>query len=527
MFNVILVDDDYPVIEYLVKCVPWEELGLHLLGAYEDGEKAYAQVKRCPPDILITDIGMPRMNGLELIEKVRQLRAETKVAILSCHNEFEYAQRAVKLNVSDYILKETMEVDQFVEMLLHIKEELLQRKKVRHISEQNRSLLKEKFIHSTLEHPIIHPEQWHQKARVYGLDFAGFSYLPVHGLVDRYEEARKRFVSDDNFIFAVENVVNEIADEAGNVVVFRLTPHSLLLFIAMQSTIGGLTKAESVIGDIQVALKQYLRVSLTVLVGRPVNDLPSLRSHVQPLVEEASDIRFYAEAGSTIHYAPMEFAEGDLFAHYAEASEQFKQMVLHQCSDDLVPGTTHWMKLIRAQRFRPAQVKEWFLKLALDLQLKFKTMQHFRTDYSLEKLHNRVLEAESLDQLQEILIHVMQEAISIMDHIYQQPQRKEIMEAKQYIRRNLNSKISLGDVAKHLHLNTSYFSRLFKKETGENFVEYVTRLKMEKAKELIDQSGLTVEEVSSTLGYDNKSYFLKCFKTYTGLTPSEYAGRAR
>lgn len=99
MYNVMLVDDDYPVIELLSETIPWEEMGLRLMGSYDNGLSAWEFAKTQPPDILITDIGMPRMNGLELSERIREVKPDVRIAILSCHSEFHYAQQAMRLSI--------------------------------------------------------------------------------------------------------------------------------------------------------------------------------------------------------------------------------------------------------------------------------------------------------------------------------------------------------------------------------------------------------------------------------------------
>jgi two-component system response regulator YesN len=102
--------------------------------------------------------------------------------------------------------------------------------------------------------------------------------------------------------------------------------------------------------------------------------------------------------------------------------------------------------------------------------------------------------------------------------------RSEMVAACQYVSLNLDKRITLEEVAELLHLNASYFSRLFKKETGETFIEYITRMKVERAKELLDQTGFSVGKICEMLGYDNQSYFIKIFKAHTGMTPIVYKG---
>lgn len=124
MYKVMLVDDDYPVIELLSESIRWEELGLCLMGTHENGWNAWEHARLEMPDILITDIGMPRMNGLELSSRMKELKPEVRIAILSCHNEFQYAQQAMRLNVQDYLLKDALDPEDLVQLLRKFKESL-------------------------------------------------------------------------------------------------------------------------------------------------------------------------------------------------------------------------------------------------------------------------------------------------------------------------------------------------------------------------------------------------------------------
>lgn len=536
MLNVMLVDDDYPVLDFLRKAVPWESLRMKVQGIYENGVKALEAAKAFPPDILITDIGMPHMNGLELIYRVKEHCPRLKVAILSCHNEFDYALQAVKLHVDDYILKETIEIENIVQMLrkfaAQLEQSLTESRKVerlQQITKESRSAIKDQFLRTLLYHPLLFPEQLAEQAREYGIRLGNDAYVPVVCFIDRYEETRKRFVSADNMMFAVENVMEELIRKPG-AVIFRPSPERLLLLFPIQQvrrSVSELFETADTLRTIQRALFHHLNISATFLIGQSGQDVRSLRTRMIELLGGSEEARFYTGSGVITKFSPVTFATEDLFTHYAAAIEQLKQAVLEQAADRVETVTRHWTGLITRERYHPKAVKEWFLKIMLDLQLKFKSLQHFQSDDSPEVLHQSVLEAETMEQLREQVVSFLYRMLPVVEHIYRQPQRKEITEAQLYVLRSMHRRVTQEEVAEHLHLNPSYFSRLFKRETGENFVEFVTRTKMEKAKELIDQTDSTVEELAELLGYENKSYFLKCFKSYTGLTPSEYAGKVR
>ena len=236
MLKIMLVDDDYPVLEFLKQEVSWDVLGMKVQGCYISSVKALAAAEEEPPDILITDIGMPHMNGLELIERMKELQPRLKVAILSCHNEFSYAQQAVKLQVDDYILKETIEIDAIELLLKKIANQLEEMdiesskvKRLQQMKNESTYMLMDKFMNSLLYHPALFPERITEQAKEHGIDFAENNYIPVVCIVDRYEETKKKFVSVDNFTFAIGNIIEELTQGSEKVTIFRHASGKVLL----------------------------------------------------------------------------------------------------------------------------------------------------------------------------------------------------------------------------------------------------------------------------------------------------------
>ncbi|MEF3307434.1 response regulator [Paenibacillus sp. GYB004] len=537
--SVVIVDDDVPVLDFLRHAIPWDKLGLRLAGAFENGAKAYEHaVNAEPPDLLITDIGMPQMDGLQLTERVKKLKPDVSVIILSCHDEFKYAQQAIKLGVDDYVLKETVSPATLEELLRTVVKRLEEREAAEGAGKRlasevqsvhNRSIRKEQFIRSLLYHPIADIAGWRELASGFGIRLGSAPVLPVLLVVDNYPEAKARFVSEDNCIFAVENVTEELLRSyGGDVAAFRVTHRELLLLFGPDPGVSGGTvgkyRVESVLKRIRAALGSYLKLSVTCMMGIASSDPLLLRSDMQRLADGRTS-RFYLPEGVIADWAEPVFTQDDLFALYPQALDECRKVVLLQETDRIEPVVLAWAARIREGGYPPEAVKEWFLKMVLDLHMKFKTMEHVPSAYSREALHQTFLEAERLDRLSRYTIEAMREAASRMGAIYGQPQRAEIAEAQRFVELNIHRKISLEEVADHLHLNASYFSRLFKKETNETFVDFVTRTKMEKAKELLDLSRYTVREVADRLGYDNKSYFVKLFKAFCGVTPKEYGGK--
>lgn len=210
------------------------------------------------------------------------------------------------------------------------------------------------------------------------------------------------------------------------------------------------------------------------------------------------------------------------YSLYDKANEEFRDILIDKREAALLPTIQRWMNVFKEQACPPEMVKDWVLKLLLDLKLKLQSLQHFRSTYSVDVMHKDILEIDTLTELESWLIDYFHSAISVTGEIMDHSKRLSVLNALQYVSMNLDKRISLEEVAEHLFLNSSYFSRLFKKETGETFIEYVTRMKMERAKELLDMTNEPMCKICELLGYDSQSYFIKIFKSYNGLTPVEY-----
>ncbi|WP_438445971.1 response regulator transcription factor [Gorillibacterium sp. sgz5001074] len=535
MYKVMLVDDDYPVLEYLSESIPWEELGLQLQGIYENGAVAHEAALREVPDILVTDIGMPKMNGLELIRLVKQLNPILRTVILSCHSDFQYAQQAVRLNVQEYILKETLDPGDLERLLEKFKTALdqerslnVEARRLEHLVLQNKGAMKERFIRGTVHQPMLDPEAWKTEARTFGLDTGEMLYLPVIGYLDQYRSAKRRFVSDDMLHFALGNVVEEVLrDEEPETIHF---PYGVKLSFFIRTfpdtlKVNRYDETAALMYRIRDAVGASIRVSMSFLIGHICRSPEELKQELSSLLAGSSQ-RFYLKPGSVVKKEPgMAVNREDPFAVYNQAGEEFRDMIVDNRAGSLVSTVNRWMTHMEEKRYPPEQVKDWTLKLLLDLKLKLQSMQYFRASYTVDILHKEIVEIDTLHELKSWLIEHFESAVTAVGELSGQTSRVEVLDAKQYIAGHLDKRISLEEVAEFLHLNPSYFSRLFKKETGETFIEYVTKMKMEKAKEYLDQTGHSVGRICELLGYDNQSYFIKTFKSITGVTPVEYRGK--
>ncbi|MFC4321554.1 response regulator transcription factor [Litchfieldia salsa] len=533
MYKVMLVDDDYPVLELLSETIKWEQLGLKLQSTHENGASALEHALIEMPDILITDIGMPKMNGIELTRRMREINPTIQVSMLTCHNEFEYARQALQLNVQDYLLKDTLNPEDLTAVLIKVKDNLdkenekkVQEFRLRHIVEQNRESMKRDFLRKTIYQPIYDEDDWYEEAASLGIELRSRAYIPTLCFMQNSRSAKDSFISEDTLVFSIQNVIGEVLREYNNhsVHMTHSIKESFILFpysSNLKSDCYG--AATDCMRKIQKVILNTLNISLSFIIGDVFDSQKSFRVELDHLLQSTNQ-RFYMEKSSIEKKKPESKVTEGLFSLYDQVSVEIRQLIIERDLKNVTPILTNWTDLFKERGYSSEHVKDWVLKLLLDLKVKLKALQFFGTNYSDEVLHEEILGIDSLDELRCWLNKYFESLLSELIEMGTQSRRKEVIEACKYVSINLEKKITLDEVANQLYLNSSYFSRLFKKEVGETFVEYVTKAKMNRAKELLEQTIDPVGKICERLGYDNQSYFIKVFKSYVGVTPIEFRG---
>ncbi|MDQ6422787.1 helix-turn-helix domain-containing protein [Paenibacillus sp. LHD-117] len=536
MYKVMLVDDDYPVLELIHYAIDWESMGLSVIGMHENGARALEAAATEMPDILITDIGMPQMNGLELIAKLKDAKPGLRAAILSCHDEFEYARQAMKLQVQDYLLKDTLDpaairalLSQFIASLEEEREHQTKQLRMERLVDRNRSLMKEKFIRATLQQPMLDIEKWKSELESYGLPLrGGETIIPVIGLVDEFRAAKQRFQSEEVLRFALDNVLEETIQQFGlKAVHFQYSTQETVLLAAFQGglKVNGYEKTRELLRAIQKAVRT-LKLSMSFLIGDGCPAPEGIKSSLLGIQKDGV-ARFYRQGGEITRAEGRAPESYDMFKDFQKCSEKLRDLILGKKVGEIQSAVSGWLEEAERRRPDPAVVKDWVLRLLLDTRLKLQSVLDYRSAGRGDVLPNEALELDTITELKEWMISHCLSIIAADMYGGIASKRAEIAEACQYVTQRLDRKITLEEVAEQLFMNPSYFSRLFKKETGETFIEYVTRMKMHRAKELLEESATPVGKICETLGYDNQSYFIKLFKSFSGLTPVEYRSQLR
>jgi two-component system, response regulator YesN len=529
LYEIVLVDDDALVIEFLKKLIPWQDYGFQVAAHFQDSCVALDYLQNHAYDVLITDIGMPKLNGIELIEQLKKSHSNSYHVILSCHDEFRFAQQALKLEVYDYILKETMEETNIMALLERLKNKLDQKRltnhqnlKVSKFLEKNHMTLKSTFIEKLMEKNVEKTDWRTEQEELLGMNFSHEYYTPVLSFIDQYQVAATYYGNETLLQFSVNNVVEEIlAAFSQEIQTFFLKGTFFMLFPSKSNkTLETQPAIELILKEIHRKIRTYLNISITSVIGEQNVQHQQLIKNMRLLLENKEQ-RFYYQHDSIHYFRLLSYTSDSIFQDYVEIAQKLKELILKDKKKEVLEVIYRQLSKIREKKYDPEVVKDWVIKLIFDIKLSLQALKHFETE-SMPLNNHLIQHVETLEHLESVLKDLCEQFIEQGKSIDLTSRNEDVLKAQKYVQTHLREKISLTEVAAHLHLNSSYFSRMYKKETGEGFVEYVTRVKMEKAIELLDHSIKSVEQIAYELGFESKSYFLKTFKRYFGYSPKSY-----
>ncbi|WP_449539121.1 response regulator transcription factor [Ferdinandcohnia sp. Marseille-Q9671] len=527
MYDVVLVDDDVIVIEFLKRFIPWNDYGFRIVAHFQDSTLAYEYLQGNAYDVLITDIGMPKLNGIELIEQLKQSKVNSYNIILSCHDEFRYAQQALKLEVFDYILKETMEEKNIIALLDRLKNKLDQEATsnnqhliVARFLEKNNLTLKSKLIEKLMKEQYIEKTVWFkEQEELLEMDFSQ-EYSTVLCFIDHYQDAIISFDNETSLLININSVVEEVLTK------FKLEAQSFYLqsefFLLFKGNMTNKTQytIETIVKEIHTKISTLLKISITSVIGEQHAKEQQLIENMRLLLKNREQ-RFYYRYNSIQYFRTFSYKSDTIFQGYVEISNRIKELLLKNKKDLLLECLSHHLVKAKENKYAPQVIKDWVIKLIYDIKLSLNTLHHFEAQNVTMTDHN-IQQVETFEHLECVLEDIFEKLLEQIKSVNLTNRNEDILKAQKYVQIHYGEKISLNEVASHLHLNPSYFSRMYKKETGEGFVEYVTKVKMAKAIELLDHSTKSVEQIACELGYESKSYFLRTFKKYYGVSPKSY-----
>ena len=509
MYKIIVVEDDRIIRRGICQAIPWEKNDILVAGEASDGEMALALIEEHQPHVVISDIHMPFLNGLDMLRKVKEISPNTEIIFLTGYEDFTYAQQAVQLKAFDYLLKP---VDSTL-LLDKVKEALTVWEKKHAVEKQltkSRPILQQKFFKKLMELGVneVDVEKGLADLNVH-LDGAHYTTIIIHY---KYESEEQQ----ENFKTIIENyVLNKMQREKFTILSVAENEWALLL---------GHEESEMILQLAKYLLDQLKKhTDVTLSYGRSYVNLFEIgRSFIE--AKMAMDLRYVM--GTGILFSIDDKVTNNLQAGIELRTVDTKLMsqIKQGIPEKVLPLFDQFIELIfQYKSLSLEDLKVITLKYATLLLFEIERWSKEESSIDSGKLYQSVMQMNAIEDMIQLFNELIEKWAELLYEKEESDYKSHVDLAIQYMNDNFSdSTLTLQKVAKLIHVSTPYLSNLFKIEKGFNFGQYLLELRMKKAMELLREDKLKTYEVSEQVGYSNPQYFSICFKKYTGYTPAEF-----
>lgn len=539
MIKVFLVEDEVIIRKGVKNNIPWEAEGFLFVGEASDGELAWPLIKSTQPDILITDIRMPFMDGLELSELVRKELPDTKIIILSGYSEFDYAKQAITLGVANYLLK-PINSEKLLEAVKEVADTIKKERAHKQLVEQYRlenqeniSLEKKRFF-DQLVTDACSTRILLEKGQALDMDLTAAFYTVL--LVKLIADGERREYSD-KLVEATEKT-NAMITQNKNIIPFDRGLEGWALLIKAENQENAHTQVRALEENLKKILSGCPDIRYFGGIGETVQRMRDIRTSYQS-ASKAFASRFFVEKNQFV--SPEKLQQVRLMKHQDMSLKSLDPSKINRklVEDFLKSGLEE-----EAGDF----VEEYFLNVGKANYRSIMFCHYLIVDMNfcacqfLESLgiDPDLLSAECRDvnqfssymnspeTMMDYVKQLFLETIRLRDSASRNRYQELIENAKKYIQENFQyNEFSMNQAAAVVNISPSYFSTLFRQEVGMTFVEYLTEVRLEKAKALLMCTNMRSSEIGYEVGYKDSHYFSYIFKKFCGCTPKEYRTRKR
>ncbi len=521
----LLIDDEVNILKNLQAVIPWEELNIEMIGAARNGEQALELSRRHRPQLILCDIRMPVMDGIEFLGELRRFDPDAEVIMMTGYQDFSYVRSVIRYEVKDYILK-PIDYEELVETIRRladaVRERSLERSSMQQEWKQMLHLVYEKVLYDRIADLDGSAGRPFLKLGELQEEHLAFAMMLVD--VADYSK-RERFWDDKErklWNFAINNILQENLEAFGvsySVIQVRSGEWSVLI----ERSAPDLYDREQCLiwaEALRQAVRSYLKLSIRVALHPAEVTLRQLS-------------KTYKSLQRSLYLSPAAH-EGVIVSERARGSFDTSQQ-LWDTIEEMVTG----LKRCDRRRTETAlkQLNESFRSLPENSFERVAPIVHYLCIHLLREM--REMEVMTRDEEAEIWRQIdrhqgIRETLQVVNRLVDQSMESVMkkktsdvlmLSAKDYIERNLSAELSIDVLADYLGISGSYFSLLFKQHIGETFVEYVTKQRMEMARSLLALSDKSVTQVGQMVGYAERRYFTRVFSKYSGMLPSEYRER--
>ena len=504
MYKVLLVDDDPIILLQLRRMIPWERLSCELAAEAANGKEAVEAVEQYQPDIVITDISMPGIDGMELIGYINRYRERMQVIAISAFDNFDYVRRSLKGGASDYLLKH------------HLTEEVLENAISTAIAalqvegQEHNYSIQEKREH--LIYLLLHDRhsQSREELKELHMEWLQDPLVMILGRVDMEKIA----VNDEALRILIDETIKYYRDY----LVIQLEKWHYLILLSAQNKES--QEISAIAEQIRRNVKRFYDADMSFVVSRRMEQCENIGDVINKAREIQKERDFHGEKG---FIAFMEEQVGGEIFRWSIGQEE-RLMKSLEAGEDVDGLFDELFTQLEEQAYSKSQMQVFYVEIMTCLVRKLE--EHGLEEERVFGKENPYEEYFRIDTFKELKAYLKDKFCLLQEEIRRVGKLSSysgiVQDTIAYIEAHYRKKISLSVIAEELAVSPSYLSRTFKKGTGMTLVNYINRVRMDRAKELMNQGRFSLNEIACEVGIYNYNYFYMLFKEIHGITPSDY-----
>lgn len=538
--KVFLVEDEMVIRRGIKNSIDWEKEGYIFCGEASDGELAYPMIIKEKPDILITDIRMPFMDGLELCKLVKEELPNIKILILSGYDEFDYAKEAIRLGVTEYLLK-PISSGKLLEALNGVSESIRREKEdkdlVRKYMEEMRENTeheKQKFFEQMIAGNLSMADAL-ETGKKYEMNLSAGMY---NLLLFRFTLGKENRKSGE-LLGEAEYAIEKLTERLEYVFEFQRGVEGWAFLLMADNEEQMSERVKELSKDLEEIMKNYSTIAYFGGIGQPVARLRELEESFRE-AERALAARFTMELNRIISVEDIRMAQNvdtldDIeitsFGEIEKTRTMLEKFLNNGAEDEIDEFVDVYINELPEENLKSVLMRQYIIMDAYIVMMSFcEKIEGIEGEMQAqsEELKNSMKTIQTLEEIKNYIRMLLKKIIGVRDTISGRRYSDIIEIAKDQIRKTyMSDEISLNTIAAEVGMSPSYFSSIFSKEMGKTFVEYLTEIRMDRAKELLMCSSMKTSEIGYEVGYKDPHYFSYIFKKTQNCTPKEFRARGK
>lgn len=538
--KVFLVEDEMVIRRGIKNSIDWEKEGYIFCGEASDGELAYPMIIKEKPDILITDIRMPFMDGLELCKLVKKELPNIKILILSGYDEFDYAKEAIRLGVTEYLLK-PISSGKLLEALNGVSESIRREKEdkdlVRKYMEEMRENTeheKQKFFEQMIAGNLSMADAL-ETGKKYEMNLSAGMYNLLLFRFTLGEENRK----SGELLGEAEYAIEKLTERLEYVFEFQRGVEGWAFLLMADNEEQMSERVKELSKDLEEIMKNYSTIAYFGGIGQPVARLRELEESFRE-AERALAARFTMELNRIISVEDIRMAQNvdtldDIeitsFGEIEKTRTMLEKFLNNGAEDEIDEFVDVYINELPEEKLKSVLMRQYIIMDAYIVMMSFcEKIEGIEGEMQAqsEELKNSMKTIQTLEEIKNYIRMLLKKIIGVRDTISGRRYSDIIEIAKDQIRKTyMSDEISLNTIAAEVGMSPSYFSSIFSKEMGKTFLEYLTEIRMDRAKELLMCSSMKTSEIGYEVGYKDPHYFSYRFKKTQNCTPKEFRARGK